>query len=479
MTAHTSRQKRKALHHDWTYYLAGALFIIVMGYFVVQSLSGDIAGKATMFTASNANSIMYESFDNPSSVLMYDANQNSVAPVLVVGKSYKGISFSGSTFIYPKSTSSRLDYTSPITFAFWARPSPGGTVVSQRYTNDPTFGWKGFDIYVDNFGTVRIRAQSGPAADTQTVLEARTSAADWAHYIIVTDFRTDRTFMNTHLYINGKGVPLYDLELFGAGFTGIDSSTAPFSLGFIGDRVNGSTGFYKGDLDEFRVFRGMLGDRDASLLYGAPDDTDQDGFVDNLDNCGLIANAGQEDADNDRIGNVCDTCNDTDGDGYGNAGYSVNTCSTDNCPTVSNNQADMDHDGMGDACDTNGDNRQVQTITLSGSALLSNTPGMPGFGGVRVYCQDTQIVNGNFVCSTRIMPLRVCGTCPGGWHLTDWNWARNLLCELNFPNTNTVNLQSSMHPIEGSFSGGCFNCIGSDLPFDMLTVGFETSCQQD
>jgi hypothetical protein len=70
-------------------------------------------------------------------------------------------------------------------------------------------------------------------------------------------------------------------------------------------------------------------------------DVDSDGIVDLLDNCVKIANANQEDRDNNGRGDVCD---DFDRDGVIN--------SLDNCPEHPNRtQADTDGDGRGDACD--------------------------------------------------------------------------------------------------------------------------------
>ncbi len=93
------------------------------------------------------------------------------------------------------------------------------------------------------------------------------------------------------------------------------------------------------------------------LLLLACSDSDGDGACDDVDNCPVSANPGQEDGDGDGIGDLCDNCPltantdqlDTDGDGIGD------TC--DNCTATANNdQLDTDGDSLGDACDTDDDN---------------------------------------------------------------------------------------------------------------------------
>ncbi|MFQ6008884.1 MAG: FG-GAP-like repeat-containing protein, partial [Candidatus Zixiibacteriota bacterium] len=87
-------------------------------------------------------------------------------------------------------------------------------------------------------------------------------------------------------------------------------------------------------------------------IYGGGADSDGDGIPDEFDNCPSVYNPDQEDADNDDVGDSCDVCTDTDGDGYGNPGFPANTCPEDNCPYAYNpDQDDGDGDGVADSCD--------------------------------------------------------------------------------------------------------------------------------
>ena len=93
-------------------------------------------------------------------------------------------------------------------------------------------------------------------------------------------------------------------------------------------------------------------------------DTDDDGVVDERDNCPRVPNPSQSDDDNDGAGNRCDNCPnvnnrnqiDTDGDGRGDAcsdsdGDGI-TDGEDNCISRPNSeQIDDDDDGIGDVCD--------------------------------------------------------------------------------------------------------------------------------
>ena len=79
-------------------------------------------------------------------------------------------------------------------------------------------------------------------------------------------------------------------------------------------------------------------------------DIDGDGVVNSSDNCPVVINPLQLDFDGDQLGNVCDA--DIDGDSVDN--------DVDNCPVNSNNdQFDFDGDTLGDVCDADDDDDGV------------------------------------------------------------------------------------------------------------------------
>jgi hypothetical protein len=102
-------------------------------------------------------------------------------------------------------------------------------------------------------------------------------------------------------------------------------------------------------------------------------DTDDDGLVDQIDNCPQVSNPGQADMEGDFVGDACDNCPgvanldqaDEDGDGVGDAcdeegTYDPETDTDtdgvrdidDNCRLTDNpGQRDTDNDSLGDACD--------------------------------------------------------------------------------------------------------------------------------
>ena len=98
------------------------------------------------------------------------------------------------------------------------------------------------------------------------------------------------------------------------------------------------------------------GDGIGDACDDASNDEDGDGIVDDQDNCRLVANADQADADGDGIGDACDDApNDQDDDGIND--------DLDNCPLIVNSdQVDFDSDGVGDTCDADIDGDGVDNI---------------------------------------------------------------------------------------------------------------------
>lgn len=120
-------------------------------------------------------------------------------------------------------------------------------------------------------------------------------------------------------------------------------------------------------------------DCDDNSIGDRCEDSDGDGTVEGYDNCRCLSNPDQANSDGDSLGDLCDTCTDSDGDGFGNPGFPLNACTTDNCPSIYNpdqgdqcgdddgdgiinhydncrnvanpDQVNADGDGMGDACD--------------------------------------------------------------------------------------------------------------------------------
>ncbi len=129
----------------------------------------------------------------------------------------------------------------------------------------------------------------------------------------------------------------------------------------------------------------------CTTCAGAGGDTDDDGVCDPVDNCLLVANAGQGNADADSFGDACDVCpfdadDDIDGD---------TVCGdVDNCPDDANlGQSDIDTDGIGDVCDPEdgADSMVLSRVKLKASRVGSSKA--RGKVSITALVQDDQTGN--------------------------------------------------------------------------------------
>jgi hypothetical protein len=156
------------------------------------------------------------------------------------------------------------------------------------------------------------------------------------------------------------------------------------------------------------------GDGDGDACDESPngDDEDGDGVLDDQDNCPDVPNEDQLDTDGNGVGDECDTTlggTDEDGDGV--------LDDQDNCPDVPNeDQLDTDGNGVGDECDITtatlniGDDREMtiekdETATIEFNTSIRLCDDEPNTGKT--------LVEGNTVkytpaADTKIVTFTVC-----------------------------------------------------------------------
>ncbi len=145
----------------------------------------------------------------------------------------------------------------------------------------------------------------------------------------------------------------------GAQWTGTNATLTEYAYDFLANAARGEPDLTGETNVVFRVVfhadplvnqEGVVIDDLGVVGFEDDEDDDNDGIPDTSDNCPLIANADQADADGDGLGNACDP--DDDNDGIPDL--------EDNCPLAANpGQEDEDNDGIGDVCDNDADNDGV------------------------------------------------------------------------------------------------------------------------
>ncbi len=158
-----------------------------------------------------------------------------------------------------------------------------------------------------------------------------------------------------------------------------------------------------GGADYLSILRFYYGE-DIQLLQGEgpcvqAQDTDGDGFADAGDNCPTTPNPGQDDGDGDGVGDTCDLDDvgpvplDTDGDGLPD--------DLDLCPNqASAANGDADTDGVGDACDDDLDGDGVENSVDDCPTVADAQQNLPSCeGGYKVSGSGAGSVSASASCS--------------------------------------------------------------------------------
>jgi len=200
--------------------------------------------------------------------------------------------------IVPDSDS--LDITNGITLMAWIKPRTvvGGN--AQGYVvqkTDPVAGGSVYDL--DIFpGKVRGIITYGPSTATR-LREGNTPVIPdrWQHIAMTYDG------LRVGVYLNGN-LDGINSTLPGDGAQPIKVSNGEVMIGKYQNTA------FDGMIDDVRIYNGVLSVDQIAAYYESSEstlpDTDNDGVPDACDNCPLVANPGQEDGNENGVGDACD-----------------------------------------------------------------------------------------------------------------------------------------------------------------------------
>ena len=217
-----------------------------------------------------------------------------------------------------------------------------GTLPSQTGAGDcdafvRKYDASGNEVWTRQFGTWTYDQVSGTSVDGAAVYVAGLTMGDLPGQ---TNAGGEDPFVRTYdpsgneVWTRQFGAPNHDY----AGAISVDTT---------GVYVAGSTwGSFPGHANA------GYADAFVAKITVSPPDEDGDTVADDIDNCVLIPNPGQEEGDGDGIGDACDNCPYVENESQINSDTDSHGDACDNCPLVDNgDQANADADGAGDACD--------------------------------------------------------------------------------------------------------------------------------
>jgi hypothetical protein len=201
-----------------------------------------------------------------------------------------------------------------------------------------------------------------PAVNYQVINGAYTLGAGDFDRDGILDLVADDSRLNV-LVLKGRGDGTFVVlpPIWAKGFHGLAADDfdgdGVFDVAMLGISYNGVSLLYGHGDGSFGPPVLLQGGGQRPIAIGAAD-FDHDGrpdlaFVNNdSEDVSILIGLPGPDADADGVADGQDTCTDTDGDGVGDPGFAASDCGADNCPLVTNaTQADADRDGIGDACD--------------------------------------------------------------------------------------------------------------------------------